>query len=86
MLRHCMKRLIIHGDPGLSRGDCIAIDGTEYELFSITVNGEWHGPSKPQLTCIIGSADERDAFEERDFTPHFLETERIDAAAIDVRG
>lgn len=79
-----MKRLIIHGDPGIRKDGIIDYDGQEMVLFSISRNGDWHGPERPQLWCVIGTEDERDDFEEQNYIPHFLETETIDADAVDV--
>lgn len=79
-----MKRLIIFGDPGIRKGGIIRYDGEERHLFSVTRNGDWYGPSEVQLWCVIGSEAEREAYETRDFIPHFLEVERVDAAEIDV--
>lgn len=79
-----MKRLIIHGDPGIRKDGIIRYDGMEQRLFSVTRNGDWHGPSEVQLWCIIGTDDERETFERREFIPHFLETERTQAGEIEV--
>ena len=79
-----MKRLIILGDPGVRKDDIIEYDGEELICFQINRNGEWHGPDRVQLWCIVGTEDEREAFETRDFIPHFLDTERADAEEIGV--
>lgn len=79
-----MKRLIVHGDPGIRKNGIIDYDGREMVLFSISRNGDWHGPERTQLWCVIGTEDERADFEERNYVPHFLETETIDAEAVDV--
>lgn len=79
-----MKRLIVHGDPGIRKDGVIDYDGREMVLFSVTRNGDWHGPERPQLWCVIGTEDERGDFEEQNYIPHFLETESIDAEAVDV--
>jgi hypothetical protein len=79
-----MKRLIVHGDPGIRKNGIIDYDGREMVLFSISRNGDWHGPERTQLWCVIGTEDERTDFEERNYVPHFLETETIDAEAVDV--
>lgn len=79
-----MKRLIIHGDPGIRKDGIIDYDGQEMVLFSISRNGDWHGPERPQLWCVIGTENERADFEEQNYIPHFLETESIDAEAVDV--
>ncbi len=79
-----MKRLIIHGDPGIRKGGRIVHAGEEYRLFSVTRNGDWHGPEEVQLWCIIGADDEVQAFLHREFIPHFLETARVDAHEVEV--
>lgn len=79
-----MKRLIIHGDPGIRKGGIITYGGQEHHLFSVSRNGDWHGPDEVQLWCIIGTEDELESFERRTFIPHFLDTERVDASEIDV--
>lgn len=79
-----MKRLIIHGDPGVRKNGLIDYDGQEMVIFAISRNCEWHGAERPQLWCTIGTEDERDDFEEQNYIQHFLETESIDADAVDV--
>lgn len=80
-----MKRLIVHGDPGIRRDAVIDVDGEEYVCFAINRQGEWHGPSEVQLWCTVGARDERDAFERRDFIPMHLETVAVDADEVTVR-
>lgn len=79
-----MKRLIIHGDPGIRKGAIVDYDGQELVCFAINRNGEWHGPEKVQLWCTVGTEDEFEDFEKRNFTPHFLDVDRVDAEAVDV--
>lgn len=79
-----MKRLIINGDPGIRKGARIEHDGEEVVCFSVTRNGDYHGPERVQLWCVVGTPDEREAFERRSFIPHFLETEAVDGEAITV--
>ncbi|MFP4590289.1 MAG: HAH_0734 family protein [Halobacteriales archaeon] len=79
-----MKRLIIHGNPGIRKDGVIRLGGEEWQLFSVTKNGEWYGPEEVQLWCVVGAPDEREAFERREFIPHFLEVERVDAAEVEV--
>jgi hypothetical protein len=79
-----MKRLIVHGSPGIRKDAVIEYDGEEYVCFGISRQGDWHGPERPQLWCTIGSEDEREDFEHRNFIPMHLETLSADAAAIDV--
>jgi hypothetical protein len=79
-----MKRLIVQGDPGIRKGGIINYDGEDQTCFSVTRNGDYHGPDRVQLWCVIGTEDEREAFERRSFIPHFLETESVEADAVDV--
>jgi len=79
-----MKRLIIHGDPGIRQNATIDHDGEEKVCFQVTRNGDWHGPEEVQLWCIVGTEDERDDFDRRNFVPHFLEVERLEADEVDV--
>lgn len=79
-----MKRLIIHGDPGIRKNAVIDYDGGEKVCFSISRQGDWHGPDRVQLWCVIGEEDEREDFETRNYVPHFLDTEDIDADAVEV--
>lgn len=79
-----MKRLIVFGDPGIRKDAIIEYDDEEQVCFSVTRNGDYHGPDRVQLWCVIGTEDEREAFERREFIPHFLEVETIDADALDI--
>lgn len=79
-----MKKLIIRGDPGIRKGAIIEYDGEEYVCFAVARQGEWHGPDRPQLWCTIGTEDERETFERRNYIPRHLETEDIDAEAVTV--
>lgn len=79
-----MKKVIIRGDPGIRRGATIELDGEEVICFSIDRQGDYHGPDRPQLWCTVGTEDEREAFEKRDFVPHFLDTVAVDAEALTV--
>lgn len=79
-----MKRLIVRGDPGLRRDAVIGVDGEEYVCFGVNRQGEFHGPDEVQLWCTIGRADERDAFEKREFIPMHLETVSRDAADVEI--
>lgn len=79
-----MKRLIIHGDPGIRKGGVINYEGEEYVCFGISRQGEWHGPDRVQLWCTIGKAEEKEDFERRNFVPMHLEVDDIDADAVDV--
>jgi len=79
-----MKKLIVHGDPGIRKGAIVELDGEEYVCFGISRQGEWHGPEEVQLWCTVGTADEREDFERRNFVPMRLDTEAVDAEAITV--
>jgi hypothetical protein len=79
-----MRKLIVHGDPGIRKGAVIELDGEEYVCFGVSRQGEWHGPEEVQLWCTIGTADEREDFERRNFVPMRLDTEAVDAEAITV--
>ncbi|NKE34447.1 hypothetical protein GWG54_01190 [Natronococcus sp. JC468] len=79
-----MKRLIIHGDPGIRKGAIVDYDGTEVVCFAVSRNGEWHGPDEVQLWCTVGVESEFEDFEKRNFTPHFLDVDRVDAEDVEV--
>jgi len=79
-----MKRLIIHGDPGVRKGDVIEYDGDERVCFGVNRQGEWHGPERVQLWCTIGDRDEEETFERREYIPMHLDVEDVDAAAVEV--
>ena len=79
-----MKRLLIDGDPGIRKDDVIEYDDREMVCFGVTRNGDYHGPQRVQLWCVIGTEAEREDFETRNFVPHFLETESIDAESVSV--
>ncbi|AXR78922.1 HAH_0734 family protein [Natrarchaeobaculum sulfurireducens] len=79
-----MKRLIIHGDPGIRKGAIIEHAGEQLVCFGISRNGEWHGPEEVQLWCTVGEESEFEDFERRNFIPHFLDVERVDADEVDV--
>lgn len=79
-----MKKVIIRGDPDIRRGATIELDGEEVICFSIDRQGDYHGPERPQLWCTVGTEDEREAYERRDFVPHFLDTVAVDAEALTI--
>lgn len=79
-----MKKLIIHGNPGVRKNGVIEYDGEEWVVFAVNVQGEWHGPERPQLWCTIGKEDERETFQYQDYVPMHLDTENVDAEAVDV--
>ena len=79
-----MKQLIIHGDPGIRKGGVIEYDGEELLLFGVARQGDWHGPDRVQLWCTVGTEEEREDFERRNYIPMHLETENADAGEITV--
>lgn len=79
-----MKRLIIHGDPGIRKDAVIEYEDEEYVCFGINRQGDWHGPDRPQLWCTVGSEDERKDFELRNYIPMHMETLAADAESITV--
>jgi hypothetical protein len=79
-----MRRLIIHGDPGVRRDAIIEYEGEEKVLFQVTRNGDWHGPDEVQLWCVVGDADEQVDYDERNYVPHWLDVETADAEDITV--
>lgn len=79
-----MKKVIIRGDPDIRRGATIELDGEELVCFSIDKQGDYHGPDRVQLWCTVGTPDERETFEKRQFVPHFLDVVAIDAEALTV--
>ncbi|MFB6308611.1 MAG: HAH_0734 family protein [Haloarculaceae archaeon] len=79
-----MKKLIIHGDPGIRKGAVIEYDGDQYQVFSVSRQGDWHGPDRPQLWCTIGTEDERDTYQRREYIAMHLDTENVDAEAVEV--
>jgi len=81
-----MKKLIIHGDPGVRKNARIEVDGEEYVVFGVARQGEWHGPDRVQLWCTVGTPDERDTYARREFVNMHLDTEAVDAEAVEVLG
>lgn len=79
-----MQHLIVRGDPGVRKDSVINYDDEEQVLFSVQRQGDFHGPDEVQLWCVIGTESEREAFEKRQFVPHWLDVESIDADALDV--
>ena len=49
-----MKRLLINGDAHLQKGTKIEYGDEELICFSVTRNGDYHGPRRVQLACIVG--------------------------------
>ena len=81
-----MKRLLIHGDPGVRRDDVIEVDGETMICFSVTRNGQWHGPGTPQLWCVVGEEPERELYDRQQYIPHFLDTISTPADEITIVG
>jgi hypothetical protein len=79
-----MQKLIIHGDPGIRKGAVIEYDGSEFVCFGINRQGDWHGPDRPQLWCTIGTEDEREDYERRNYIPLHLTVETVDAEDVGV--
>jgi len=79
-----MKRLIINGDPGVRKGAVVDYDGEPVVCFSVTRNGDYHGPERVQLWCVVGDPDEYEAFQKREFIPHFLDVDAVEAEGVDV--
>jgi hypothetical protein len=77
-----MKRLLLNGDPGIRQGAIIEFDGEKLTCFSVTRNGDYHGPGRVQLSCVVGSLGEYDAFQKRQFIPHQLEVDVADGDAV----
>ncbi|WP_332898525.1 MULTISPECIES: HAH_0734 family protein [unclassified Haladaptatus] len=77
-----MKRLIIHGDPGIRKGGIIEYDGEQMHCFGVARQGDYHGPDRVQLWCTIGTEDELEAFERREFIPMHLDVDAVDASEI----
>ncbi|PSQ18884.1 hypothetical protein BRD00_03845 [Halobacteriales archaeon QS_8_69_26] len=79
-----MRRLIVFGDPGIRKDAVIEYEGQEYHCFQVTRNGDWHGPDEVQLWCVVGTEDEYEDFQKRNFVPHWLEVDRVDAEDLTV--
>lgn len=79
-----MRNLIVHGDAGIRKDAVINYDDQEMICFSVARQGDYHGPNRVQLWCTIGTEDEREAFERREFIPMHLDVDTIDAADLDV--
>lgn len=79
-----MKRLIIHGDPGIRKDGVIEYEGQEHVCFGVARQGEWHGPDRVQLWCTIGTEDEREDFQRRNFIPMHMEVDDVDASDVTV--
>ena len=80
-----MRKLIVHGDPGFRRDAVIEVGGEELHVFAVDRQGDYHGPDEPQLWCTVGAEDEREAFEKRQYVPHWLDVETVDGEAVTIR-
>lgn len=79
-----MQNLIVRGDPGIRKDAIINYDDREQVCFSIHRQGDYHGPEEVQLWCTIGTEEERKTYEKREYVPHWLDVDTIDAEALDV--
>lgn len=79
-----MQHLIVRGDPGIRKDAVIEFEGEEKVCFSVNRQGEWHGPDEVQLWCTIGDESESETFEKREFIPHWLDVDTIDAESLTV--
>ncbi|WP_123537634.1 HAH_0734 family protein [Halosimplex salinum] len=79
-----MKKLIVNGDPGFRKDAVISVDGEELVVFGVARQGEWHGPDRPQLWCTVGTPDEREVYQRRDYIPNHLDTEAVEAEAVEL--
>lgn len=80
-----MKRVIIDGDPGIRKDAVISYDDTEaVTCFAVSRQGDWHGPDRVQLWCVVGTDDEYEAYQKREFIPHHLDVDRVAAEAVEV--
>jgi hypothetical protein len=79
-----MQHLIVRGDPGIRKDAIINYDGKEQVCFGIQRQGDYHGPEEVQLWCTIGTEDEREDYMRRNYVPHWLTVDSIDAEALDI--
>lgn len=80
-----MRKLIVRGDPGIRRDAVVEYGGEKLRVFAVQRQGAFHGPDEPQLWCTVGTEDEREQFEKRQFVPHWLDVESVDAEALTIR-
>ena len=80
-----MRHLIVRGDPGIRKGAVIEHDGEELQCFTVTRQGDYHGPEEVQLWCVVGSEDERERFQKRQFVSHWLDVDSVDADEVAVK-
>jgi hypothetical protein len=81
-----MKRLLINGDVGIKIGSRIEYQGQNFICFSVTRNGDYHGPRRVQISCIVGESEEYSIFINEEYTPHFLETLATECEEIKIVG
>jgi hypothetical protein len=79
-----MQKLIIHGDPGIRKGATIEYEGSEFVCFGINRQCEWNGPDEVQLWCTVGTPDEKESYERREYIPMHLDVDDADAEEISV--
>ncbi|MDR5671816.1 Uncharacterized protein AArcCO_2022 [Halalkaliarchaeum sp. AArc-CO] len=79
-----MQHLIVRGDPGIRKDAIIEYEGEELVCFTVKRQGDWHGPDEVQLWCTIGTEDERETFEKREYVPTWLEVDTIEAEELTV--
>ncbi|MFB6155861.1 MAG: HAH_0734 family protein [Haloferacaceae archaeon] len=79
-----MQKLIVRGDPDIRRGAVIEYDGKEQVVFGMDRQGDYHGPDEPQLWCTIGTEDERGTFDRREYVPHWLDVDAVDAETLEI--
>ena len=59
-------------------------DEESIHVFNVNRQGAWHGPERVQLWCTVGAEDELETFQTRDYIPHHLEVDRVEAEAVEV--
>lgn len=79
-----MQKLIIRGDPGIRKGATIEYEGEEFVCFGVNRQYEFNGPEEVQLWCTVGSEDERETYERREYIPMHLDVDSADAEEITV--
>lgn len=79
-----MQHLIVRGDPGIRKDGVIEYDGEELVCFTVKRQGDWHGPEEVQLWCTIGTEEERETFEKREYVSTWLDVDTIDAEDLTV--
>jgi hypothetical protein len=79
-----MQHLIVHGDPGIRKGAVVEFDGEELVCFAINRQGDYHGPDEPQLWCVVGTEEEEETYQKRQYVPNWLDVDSVDAEALTV--